>query len=220
MEFICGIFNIRVLFNTTFNYKSSQLGNHHIAGEENEAWSDPGNWTHFCLTPSPPDAMPAASTWVCACTGSSSSSSLLTLIVWQLFTRPAQPGTSGGEEGQRRKEAFPEHLWVPDTVLSPENTEMQRCGFLLFGGSPSRRRKKWITQLVIKAILWSQTALKSTECPLCAWPCAEHNHSECPRDSDGRGIFQVQNFYKQYPWVLWRPAPIHSAEVLPARCPK
>lgn len=89
MEFICRIFSVRDLFNTTFNYKNSQLGSHHITGEENDAWSDPGNWTHISLTPSPHDATPAARTWVCACTGSSSSSSLLTLIVWRLLTRPA-----------------------------------------------------------------------------------------------------------------------------------
>jgi len=32
-----------VLFNTAFNYKTTQLASHHVAGEENEAWSDPGN---------------------------------------------------------------------------------------------------------------------------------------------------------------------------------
>lgn len=32
-----------VLFNTAFNYKNIQLGSHRVAGEENEAWSDPGN---------------------------------------------------------------------------------------------------------------------------------------------------------------------------------
>ena len=45
------------------------------------------------------------------------------------------------------------------------------------------KEKEVNNQLVIKAILWSQRALKSTNCLLCVWLCAEPSHLKCPEDS-------------------------------------
>lgn len=48
------------------------------------------------------------------------------------------------------------------------------------------KEKEVNNQLVIKAILWSQRALKSTNCLLCVWLCAEPSHLECPEDSQAQ----------------------------------
>ena len=48
------------------------------------------------------------------------------------------------------------------------------------------KEKEVNNQLVIKAILWSQRALKSTNCLLCVWLCAEPSHLKCPEDSQAQ----------------------------------
>ena len=100
-------------------YKNIQLGSHRVAGEENEAWSDPGNRPRSVWLPVP--TMPGQQQGLgCVTTQEVQGHNSSSLCGGCSSSRHKHQEGRGAE----KKSAFPEHLWVPDTVLNAENTGM------------------------------------------------------------------------------------------------